>query len=312
MLFGFAVHWYGFVHPLQPITHHSDAFLYKSLISDHLDLFLNHTWLNTLLVVVFVCIQAFFLNYLAIEQKLFLKNQYLPGMTYVLFSAQLTEWNALSPGWIASTILAWVLVRSCQLHKSPKAGQALFGIGFAIGVASLLYFASMVFILLVMVALILIRPFRLSEWVLIFIGFLTPIYFVLSFLFLTDRSLSLIVPDLGSSLPNLVMQKTEWAALAIILLVVLSGWFLIQQNLLRLLVQSRKSWSIIFVFFLVALAIAFLNESPTNSNFLFILSPLSVCGAAAFLYPTRRWIPNLSYWALICLAIVTGYFFVMQ
>lgn len=312
ILFVFLLHWSGIIHASLPLTHHSDSFLYKWLIADNIPVFTRQPWLNWLLICLIVVFQSFMLNHLAMSQKLFLKPHYLPGMTFVLFTAQLSVFQSLSGSWIAAAMMCWVLLKCCQLHHLPEAGKTLFNLGLLTGMASLFYFSSMIFLLLIMIALMISRPFRLSEWTLVFVGFFTPVYFILALLYLNDMPLNLIMPDIGTSWPVISWTQWEMASAAIILLTFLSGWFLVHQNMLRLLVQSRKSWSLIFIYCMIAAVVSFLDEMPSLSNTIFLFGPIALIAAAVYHYPTRRWFPNLSYWSLIILSVVIGYFFVFH
>ena len=64
--------------------------------------------------------------------------------------------------------------------------KALFLIsGLALGISGFLFFPSITFIIWILLALMIMRPFRLNEWLLCLLGITTPFYFYAIYLFLT-------------------------------------------------------------------------------------------------------------------------------
>ncbi len=310
IIYAVLLKWSTFIHPVPPVSSASDPFLYQFLIGRHMTFFSHYPIVASIISFGLIVYQAVALNHLAYEQKLYAKPNYLSAMALVLFSSLFSTWHALSGTLIASTFMVWVLGRLCKMGHLPEAGKSLFNIGLISGIAALFYFSSIVFLLLVMLSLVISRAFKLSEWVLVFLGFITPYYLVLSLLYLNNYDLRQVLPDTGLSLPVVHLSQYEWSSIILVLVTSAVGFVLIQNNMRRLLVQSRKSWSITFIFLLIAVLIAFANKAPSFTNYYFIIPPMALVAAAAYHYPSRRWFPNLSHWGLVILSIIVGYFFI--
>ena len=109
------------------------------------------------------------------------------------------------------------------------------------------------------------------------------------------------------SLPEFFQFK--WSAIAIIsvLAIALVGWFFIQNNMRRQVVQTRKNWQLLYLYFFISLLLVFISINEQFITALFSAVPLSLLVAAAFLYPEKRWFPLVAHWGLVILSIVILY-----
>ena len=134
------------------------------------------------------------------------------------------------------------------MYNHPKAKGIVFNTGLAIGISSFIFFPSITFIVWVLVALMIMRPFRINEWLLCLLGLTSPYYFYGIYLFLTGSwAPEKILPYLTIHMPSL--QQSIWLAVSALLLMVpfLTGGYFIQDNLRRMLIQIRKGWSLVLV-----------------------------------------------------------------
>jgi hypothetical protein len=297
-----------FLHPIIPVAQKTDGFLYKYLLIQ-LTNFGNH-FPVVFPVITFILLftQAITFNKLAIDNRLFQKPNYLTAMSYLLITSLFSEWNILSAPLIVNTLLIWVWARMSGLYNNTNPKSSLFNIGIAIGISTFFYFPSIAFAILIVFGLAVTRPFKLAEWLIALFGIMIPYYFVLSWAFLTDRITDYKFPGVVMSLP--VFYRSGWAlsAISIVLLLSLVGLYYIQKNLLRQLVQTRKSWYLVFLYFLVAVFIPFINATHRFNYWILCAVPLSVFVAAAFLYPEKKLFPQVLHWIIVVFVIVFSYF----
>jgi hypothetical protein len=194
------------------------------------------------------------------------------------------------------------------LYNNKNARSALFNIGIIIGISTFFYFPSIAFAILIIVGLTLTRPFKLAEWLIALLGIITPYYFLLSYVFLTDKWRGYKLPGFSVSLP--VFYKSYWASAAIIIVLFATvvGVFYVQQNFRRQLVQTRKSWTLVFLYLLVAVFIPFINTAHTFEYWILCAVPLSAFVGSAFLYPEKKWFPLLLHWLMVGFVIAFSYF----
>lgn len=297
-----------FLHPVVPVPNQPDGFFYRTLLNVLKPVGSSLPVIYSLLAFALVFTQAISINKIVSGQRLFHKPSYLPAMTYILVTSLFTEWYDFSSPLIINTLLIWVFGQLCKLHNSPKPKTILFNIGVVTGFASFFYFPSIAFSLLIIVGLLITRPFILPEWILTLLGILCPYYFMFSWLYLTDRLKDYKLPEVGVTIPQL--RGDTWAFVALIMVIILlaTGMYFIQSNIRKQLVQARKSWGLAFLFLLVSLFVPFLNETDNFEYWILAAVPVSVISSAAFLYPDKKWFPTVMHWAMAILIIITGYF----
>jgi hypothetical protein len=310
LVYALLLKWPIYLRPQLPQTTTTDAYFYKLIIQALEITGKNIPILFSVVVVLLIFIQAVTLNQIVIQQKLFPKPNYLAGMSYVLIGSLFTSWYALSAEMISVTILIFIIGMLCKLPNIPSAKKALFNIGLFLGVAVLIYFPSIIFILVVLMSISITRPFRLAEWIIFILGMIAPYYFLCAICYLFNSAAYKSFHIAGVHLPMLHLTVYEIIALSMVLITAIIGFILIQSNRRRLLVQSRKSWQILFLFLLISLILPFLNFKPGFEYFFPLVTSCAVLSAGAYHYPTRSWFSNFSHWSLVALSITIGYFFI--
>lgn len=301
-----------FMNPDMPVIAKQDSYLYKICIESLNIAFKGNKMLFAVLAFLLLYIQALLLNEVVNKNKLYPKPNHLTAMCYLLLTSLFSYWYVLSSLMIVSTFLILIIARLCKLQHVQEANKTFYNIGLMLGLSMLIYFPSIVFLLLIFIGLSITRAFRLSEWIIVILGVFTPIYLFWSAIFLLRYNTKLLNPILGVSLPKIQFNLYDWMALAIILITVFIGFVFIQNNMRKLLVQSRKSWTIFFLFLFFALMLPFLNRHSGMGFYFLTIIPLSVIAASSFHFPGRRWFPIFSHWSLFILAIIMGYYFVIH
>ncbi len=286
-----------------PVHHPADGPLYKAILTRFYSLFAESSLFYILITYVLIYFQAISINRIINNQRMMPRNNYLPGMSYLLISSLFIEWNVLSAPLIINTILIWTLSKMMSLHNdlSPKA--TLLNIGMLIGVAAFLYFPIMAFALIIMVALVLLRPFSLPEWIMALLGILMPFYLLFAWSYITDDFAFYKFPVLKLGLPHLTLDYFKVAATILILTAFVYGAFLLRLNMMKQIVQVRNNWSLLLCYLTLAFAIPLINS---NSNFEYWIQtavPLAVFIACAFFYTSKRWIGLLLHWLMVGVVI---------
>ena len=297
-----------FIHPVIPQPQQTDGFLFKTLLAQLSGVGKSFPVIYGIISFILLFSQAISFNKLANDQRLMQKPNYLTAMSYLLITSLFKEWYILSAPLIINSLLIWVWARMSGLNNNSRPKSSLFNIGIAIGCATFFYFPSIAFAVLIVMGLVVTRPFRLSEWLIALLGIITPYYFLLAYVFLTDKWKGYQFPGVSFSKPK--FYETNWALTAIILILVATsiGLFYIRQNFRRQLVQTRKSWNLVFLYFVVALIIPFINATHTFQYWILSAVPLSIFVGCSFLYPPKKWYPLLTHWLMVALVLVVSYF----
>jgi len=311
LVFGVLIKLPMFMHPHIPDARPGDGILF-TVILDFLQPY-GKTNPVTYPVLAFAALflQATMLTGFINSQRMMNRPNYFPGMAYMLITSLLPEWNYFSSPLLVNFILILVLSRLFKTYNQPIALGAVYNIGLSLGIASFLFFASVTFIIWILLALGVMRPFRLNEWIVCLVGVTTPFYFYAIYLFVTDNwSWNELMPYLSLKLP--VVKQSVWLAGSAFLLAVpfLAGGYYVQENLRRMLIQVRKGWSLLLLYLLGALIIPFVNGTGTFENWIMAAIPFAVFHACTYLYSSFRILPLLLFW--ITVAFILGYQYYYQ
>ncbi len=297
-----------FLSPAIPVAQQTDGFLFKQLLSWLQPAGSGFPLLYPLLTYVLLYSQAVMFNRLVSVQRLLQKPNYLTGMSYLLLTSLFSEWHVLSAPLIINTLLVWVWAQMSGIYAQANPRATLFNIGMTIGVSTFFYFPAIAFTLLIVAGLAITRTFRITEWLIALLGIITPYYFLLAYLFLTDKWKGYHFPGFSISLPRFSQTALAYTAIGIMLLFTLIGLAFVQQQLRRQLIQTRKSWSLIFLYLLVAFSIPFINATHSFEYWVLCACPLAPVTAAAFLYPARKWLAPLLHWGAVAFIVLKSYF----
>ncbi len=307
LLYGALLKLPAFMHPVIPLPQQTDGFLYKALLSQLAPIGRQLPAIYPCLSFLLLFLQAIIFNQFANGQKLLPKPNYLIAMSFLLITSLFPEWNVLSSPLIVSFLLVWVWARLSALGHVKNVSGSLFNIGITIGITTFFYFPSIAFSALIIVGLLIIRPFQLTEWIIALLGIATPYYFLFSYVFLTDQWQGYRFPGISVSLPHFVDSVQALAAIILVGFAAFVGLYFIRKNLLRQLVQTRKSWNLVFLLFIIALFIPFINASHDFGYWILCALPLSAFAAAAFYYPVLKWYPVLLHWLMVALVLAGSY-----
>ena len=251
-------------------------------------------------------LQAVMLTSFINKQRMMSRPTYFPGVAYMLITSLFAEWNYFSAPLIINTILLFVLSALFKIYSQQNAKGAIFNIGLSLGIASFIFFPSLTFIIWILLALAVMRPFKLNEWVLCIIGITTPFYFYAIYLFINDQwSWQNLWPHFSVNLPS--VKQSAWLAGSAFLLAVpfLAGGYYVQDSLRKMLIQVRKGWTLLLLYLLGAIFIPFVNNSNSFENWVMAAIPFAAFHACTYLYSTLKILPLLIFWLTV--AFVLGY-----
>jgi hypothetical protein len=306
LLFGVLIKLPMFLHPHVMVSRPEDSILFRAILK-----FLEPTGksfpsLYPVLAFFLLFLQAITLTRFINNQRMISKPTYYPGMAYLLITSLFPEWNYFSAPLIVNTILLFVLSGLFNIYNQQNAKGTIFNIGLSLGIASFLFFPSLTFIIWILLALAVMRPFQLNEWVLCVVGITTPFYFYAVYLLVTSQwSWAQLWPYFSVHLPYI--RQSAWMAGSAFLLAVpfLMGGYYVQDNLRRMLIQVRKGWSLLLLYLLGAIFVPFVNNTNSLENWVMVAIPFAAFHACTYLYSALRIVPVLIFWLTV--AFILGY-----
>jgi Family of unknown function (DUF6427) len=296
-----------FLHYKAPTLQKADGVLYKGLLHLLEPISSSIPFIYSIFTFILLLAQAIGINKIVNDLRLHKQTNYLTGMSFLLITSLFTDWFNFSAPLIVNTFLIWIWARLCSLYNNPSAKSSIFNIGLATGLTSFIYFPSISFLVLVMVGIAISRPFRLQEWLTGFAGIITPVYFFLAYLFLTNNMASFHFAGFSFSYPHFMGNKYAYIALVLLFITTAVGFYFVNINMRRQIVQTRKSWQLLFLYTAVAALVPFVNATIDFSYWILLAVPISPIIAAAFFYPQKKAFPLLLHWVLFALFILVNF-----
>ncbi|SHK90761.1 hypothetical protein SAMN05444266_101548 [Chitinophaga jiangningensis] len=308
LIYTLVVKFFYLLHPSTYLADGSEGLLYK-LIVKWLHSFAGDSPLFfTSLAILLILVQSLLFTKIVNHHRLFAKPTYLPAMAYLLFTSMLQSWNVFSPGLLVNLIMLWVVSSITSLYTRTSARDVVFNIGFAIGICGLLYFPSVIFCLLLLVSMLIMRAFRLAEWIIALLGLICPLYLMGTYLFLTNQiALLRMIPNIGFSLPMITDYKV-WGAMVACLLFFFLGWLLLQRPLKKMLIQGRKIWAALIVYVAVAVLIPFFGIHFSPAYWVLAVLPVSIFAGNVFWCIPSDAFANIVHLMAFAYVIVMQYF----
>lgn len=295
------------VAPPQPNEH--AAILYVEILKFLKNSTGSNDFLFAILTFIVLFTQALQLNSLINKHRMMQRINFLPAAAYLIITSLMPEWNHFSAPLLVNSLVLLIFSSLFKLSNQYTIKGTVFNIGVAIGISSFIFFPSVILFVWLIFALLIMRSVRINEWLICLLGVTTPYYFYAAYLFFSDHwswehlfhPITIAMPSPGQSL---------WRAMGSILLIVpfLIGGYFVQENLRKMLIQVRKSWSLMLIYLLFALFIPFLNNTSIGfENWVLIIVPFAAFHACTYLYPPQRWIPVVVFWLSIAYILIYQY-----
>ncbi len=252
--------------------------------------------------------QALMINFLVNEQRMTTKQTFLPAMSYLLITSLFPEWNYLSAPLTASLFIVWAFIKLFKLYNISAASGVIFNIGLLLGISSLIYFPSIAYLLCIFLGLMILRPFRFNEAMLVILGIIAPYYFYAVYLFLNDNlQVNQLLPKFAFKIQPLT--TSIWPAIAVALMGIpfLIGGYYIQTQLRKVLIQVRKNWSILLLYLVLSLVIPLTSGTGSFQNWVIAATPFAAFHACAYLYPQKAAFPVILFFITLLFVFFQQY-----
>lgn len=300
-----ALHSHLTIEPIKVQVSVQDGYLFYFLAA-----FKNVPQVLPYLLGIVIFLTSLQVNFVFNSLKLFTKNDYTSALAFVLLSSVFSQWNAIFSGLIAQSLILWVFYFSCKMYNSPKAKPLIFNIGFFSSITIILYFSSFPIILFLFIALAILRPFRLNEWFALFLGILTPFYFLVGYFYLNDTLKSELVVFISNFKFHKIICDNFLSTLVTlisIIVFILYGLITERNNSTYASLPVRKSWALILWMFLLFIPVGFVvKESWPQSLFLLML-PVTAYVSYIFNSSKIKIISIIVFWLLLSLSVYNNW-----
>lgn len=257
-----------------------------------------------------IIIQALRLNYLLHHYRMFPVLDYTPAMSYILLTALLPAWGNIGPELVvAFFVLLWIHLFA-RIINTQSATRAIFDCGIATGVAVMLYPPAAMLVLAGLIAILILRSFRLNEMCIYLAGVILPAYFLGSILFLNDRLqwMKNLVPALHLHLAMPADKFIVTAAFILLSLCTLMGFVSMQNHTGKLVISARKLWIIILAALVFSIPFILFSAKENWAAALLITVPFCAAFCSNLFYYSRNKIfISLLFWLLLLAGLFNSF-----
>ncbi|QJD95686.1 beta-carotene 15,15'-monooxygenase [Mucilaginibacter robiniae] len=257
---------------------------------------------SVLLAGIVVLGQALLLNYLINYYNLLGRPSFLPALMYIVLSGLFQHFLVLSPPLICNFFIIWLLFKLLDFYKAEDAKTTAYDVGMIAAAGTLIYLPFVYLMVCVWIALIIFRPFDWRDWAASLIGYATVFFFIAVFYYLNDRlnHFYQIWTPLGTPFTGIaLLDKYDFLLLIPVIIIVILGLFKLQENFFKSYVLIRKTFQLLFFFFIIAAFSFYVRPAFGLSHFLICIVPVAVFFAYYFLYASKRWFYETLFFLLL-------------
>ena len=159
-----------------------DSPLYNILIQ-----FSNLKLIWSILAFAIILLQSLIVNLILTNNDLIRRTSILGAFTYFLLMSHLPSFQYFNPNLISLFFILLVILFLLNMYGKETVLRDSFRLGFYIGLASLFYFPSLLFIVFVYYTLLLFRVSGWRQWFIPIFSFFTPYIFLFTYYFAVDK-----------------------------------------------------------------------------------------------------------------------------
>ena len=164
--------------PASPLYH----FVYKYLTDLNI--------ICSIISIALITLEALLINYMLSENDMIPRNSYVAAFLFIVVSSFFNDLIILNPVLIANIFLITAIWLFMRLYEEHEAYSTVFNIGTLLSIASMFYFPSIIFLILIFIGFIIYRSFSLRYWFISILGLILPYIFLASYYFWNDCLLS--------------------------------------------------------------------------------------------------------------------------
>ena len=207
---------------------------------------------------------------------------------------------------LANLFIILALRRLFSLKNNLRVKKKLFDAGFWIGLATVIYFSSLLYFALIFVAILILTVSKLNNWIVPVLGFATVVIITMSYLVLSGGEFNDLLDFVQP--PNYDFSAYNDLKIIISLTVILSFtlWaiFFYAKSFKDKLKAERSSHHLVLFTFLISLILVIISPVKDGSEFIFLFPPIAIIMTNYIESLTEKWFGELFVWLLIITPII--------
>jgi hypothetical protein len=145
--------------------------------------------LNGLLAFLVICTTAILINIICQKEEIVNdKQNQIPGLLYVLVMFSIASNSRLNEVIFINLFLLFALSILWSIYRKEDQFARLFNLSFLFGLIPLFYYSSAIYLICLIICIVIIKPLQIKETIIAIIGFIIPLYFKQSILFILFKT----------------------------------------------------------------------------------------------------------------------------
>ena len=238
---------------------------------------LNIFLLKTLsLFLVSVCV-LLLMNFIIFKNKL-IHNNYYPLLIIVILLGTFPEVMLNSNLSLSNLFLLLAFRKMFSLKSQFNTEGKIFDSGFWIGIATLFYSWSILFLVLVYVSIIIYRKINFKNLLIPIIGFATPVFLYFSFLFYFDNLIIFYNHFNFEHSFNFELYKLLHIFMPLLFLALILFWAILCVSPKLMLVNNvhKFSWIVLLWLLFISAIIILISPLKNSTELLFVIFPSAI------------------------------------
>jgi hypothetical protein len=243
--------------------------------------FFNHklSFIATQIIAcVVILLGAFFVNFMAVQQEITSKTNFLPSFFYILLAFSATAKNSLEPILVANLFVMASLYFVINSYRREEALPDFFNAGLCMGLASFFYIDYILVFPVLYLATLILRAFNWREWVVSFLGLIAPLFIYMCLCYLSNGDIFIFYKMMKDAINQLqfpVISEFYVGFLAVSVLLFVFALFHYFSKGFGSKVKTQKTKYIMFWLLGLCVLMAFFEQLP-DMLLLSCIIPLSV------------------------------------
>jgi hypothetical protein len=268
----------------------------------------NGFW-YTMFAVIQLFLQSLYLRNIVTRHKLFARTSYVTSYVFLLLTSIYPQFSSFGETLIINWLLAGAMDVMFSFTQTTQPRKLIYNAGFLLSLAAMFQFTALTFFLLLLVGMLLFRPFNMGEWSVAMVGYITPLYFLLSLLFLADKMyLFWLWPRGGFSLTTHIASPGYLiGTLSGLLLLTGTGVYAMRQNVPLTNIYVRRDWIAVTYYLILSGFVAIFTDGAIITGWTVVMPALSIIiSHALLLEKSKRFSNFIFYFSLAFLLYCIG------
>jgi hypothetical protein len=271
---------------------------------------LNYPAASIIAALLFLILQAFYLNHIVTSQGLVDRQSHITAILYITLMSSHQELLQMHPILFSNFFLMIGLHQVFKTYNEETVLVEVFNVGMLIAIAGLFYLPSLVFFLFLIISLFVFYIIDLRSFLAAILGLATPFFFSALYFFLSD-GLADRARTFHEGLGSMGLPVMELSLPVAILIIFVAAISLLSFSQLVFSyipdkpIRARKRYWVLVYFFLVAVLSVFFSHPLRIMHLGLVFLPLSVGLAGYFRQVRSRLLPETIFFLLL-LIILAG------